>query len=171
MDELRSILAGPGAGTKLSDEEIRSLIADFDTNGDGVLDIEECVNAFGSIQSRLTPRARAVANPQAKQTPRVVNLSPIQLTDTTVVALPGYDHVRRALTAFDDRLVEVLAAAVIHLVRSAWLLAQPAGFQMPYWQELEALERSGTSPSPLVSPADAVALVRQGNRGVGTVTQ
>ena len=93
----------------------------------------------------------------------------VEAEDTTALALP--EDVRRALTAFDDRLVEALAASVIRLVSSSWLLAQLAGFQLPYRQQLEELERDGASPSPLVSPEEAVALVRQGNRSVGSVTQ
>ena len=83
-------------------------------------------------------------------------------------ALPP--DVYQALTAFDDRLVEALANAVIRLVCAAWLLAQPTDFRMPFRQQLEELERSGASPSPLLSPAAAVALIRQGKRGAGAIT-
>ena len=75
----------------------------------------------------------------------------------------------RALTAFDDRLVKALEERVIRLVHSAWLLAQPAGFKMPYRQQLEEQEHNGASP--LVRPEEAAALIRRGNRSVGAVTQ
>ena len=74
------------------------------------------------------------------------------------------------LTALDDRLIEVLGAGDIRLVRSAWLLAQPAGYRIVRRQDLEALERTGVSPSPLLRPDEAVALVREGRRCVGALT-
>ena len=74
------------------------------------------------------------------------------------------------LTAFDDGLAHALGASTIRLVSSAWFLDQKAGFRLPYRQELEKEERSGVIPSPLLSPRDAVALLRQGSRCVGAVT-
>ena len=76
----------------------------------------------------------------------------------------------QALTSLDDRLVEVLANGAIRLVRTAWVQLQPADFKMPMRQELETLEREGASPSPLMSPEEAVALIREGNRGVGVTS-
>ena len=75
-----------------------------------------------------------------------------------------------ALTQLDDRLVAELEASTIRLVRSAWLIQQPADFQMPYRQELEALEEQGESPSPLLSADEAVALVRRGRRAVAVLS-
>ena len=83
-------------------------------------------------------------------------------------ALPA--EIRSALTKLDDRLVKVLHAGDIRLVRSAWLLAQPSGYRIARRQDLEALEASGASPSPLLSPEEAVALVREGNRSAGALT-
>ena len=79
-------------------------------------------------------------------------------------------EVHRALAAFDASLANALGAAIIRLLRSEWLLAQPAGFTLPYRQQLEELERNGASPSPLLSPEEAVALLQQGNRSIGSVT-
>ena len=79
-------------------------------------------------------------------------------------------EVHRALTAFDDRLADALRAAIIRLLRSEWLLAQPEDFKLPYRQQLEELERSEVSPSPLLRPEEAVALVQQGDRSLGSVT-
>ena len=79
-------------------------------------------------------------------------------------------EVYRALTAFDDGLADVLGKAIIRLLRSEWLLAQPEGFTLPYRQQLEALEQDEVSPSPLLSPAEAVALLQQGDRSIGSVT-
>ena len=55
-------------------------------------------------------------------------------------------------------------------MRSEWLGKQPPEFKMPMRQELEKLEQSGASPSPLLSPDEAVALIREGTRGVGVVS-
>ena len=82
--------------------------------------------------------------------------------------LPAEIH--RALSAFDDRLAGALRAAIIRLLRAEWLLAQPEDFKLPYRQQLEELEKSGTSPSPLLSPEEAVALLLQGDRSLGAVT-
>ena len=54
--------------------------------------------------------------------------------------------------------------------QEAWLLARPDGFRLTYRQELEALERNGASPSPLLSPEEAVELIERGNRSVGALT-
>ena len=83
---------------------------------------------------------------------------------------PMAEKVYWTLTAFDDGLAHALGASTIRLVSSAWFLDQKAGFRLPYRQELEKEERSGVIPSPLLSPRDAVALLRQGRRCVGAVT-
>jgi hypothetical protein len=75
----------------------------------------------------------------------------------------------RALTALDDRLVGALAAGDIRLVRAAWLQKQPAGYRIQRRQVLEELE-CRVSPTPLMRPAEAVALIRAGNRSAGAVT-
>lgn len=81
------------------------------------------------------------------------------------------DDVRQALTALDNRLVTVLAAGHVRFVRSSWLLAQPEGYRIQRRQDLEALEQSGASPSPpLLSPEEAVALIRRGNRSAGILS-
>ena len=76
--------------------------------------------------------------------------------------------VRLALTALDDRLVKVLEAGDIRFVRSSWLLAQPDAYRIQKRQDLEALEQSGASP--LLSPTEAVAIVRKGNRSAGILS-
>jgi hypothetical protein len=79
------------------------------------------------------------------------------------------DDVCAALTPLDDRLAVALERGDIALVRVAWLLAQPSGFGLVRRQELAALE-AGAGPSPLLAPAEAVALVRKGSRSVGVVS-
>ena len=70
----------------------------------------------------------------------------------------------QALSALDERLIAALRSGDIRLVRASWLLVQPDGFHMPYRQELEALEASGVTPSPLLSPDEAVAIIKKGDR-------
>jgi len=47
---------------------------------------------------------------------------------------------------------------------------QPVNFKMPNRQALEEIERSGVSPSPLLSPQEAAALVKRGDRSIGALT-
>ena len=79
-------------------------------------------------------------------------------------------EVRETLTKLDDRLVGVLERGDIRLVRSSWLLAQPAGYRMQRRQDMEALERGRSGASPLLSAEEAVDLVRRGDRSAGTLT-
>ena len=78
--------------------------------------------------------------------------------------------VRLALTSLDDRLVDVVGKGHIRLVRSAWLLAQPKEYRIKKRQDLELLEQSGVSPSPLLTPEEAVALIRKGDRSAGVLS-
>ena len=75
-----------------------------------------------------------------------------------------------ALTRLDERLVIAFGGGDIRLVSSSWLLAQPPGFRVPHRQELEALERTGVSPSPLLSNEEAKELLRRGQRGIGVLS-
>ena len=77
--------------------------------------------------------------------------------------------VLRELSALDDRLVATLEKGDIALVRSAWVL-QPSVDRMLWRQELEQLARSGASPSPLLEPGEAAALVRRCDRSAGALT-
>ena len=74
------------------------------------------------------------------------------------------------LTQLDDRLATVLGSGVIRIVRIAWLQAQPLDYRMQRCQDLEELERSGVSPSPLLTPQEAVDLLRKGGRLIGTLS-
>ena len=74
------------------------------------------------------------------------------------------------LSSLDDGLVAVLERGDIRFVRSAWLLLLPPGELIPFRQKLEELELQGVSPSPLLSPAEAVALIRKCKRSVGALT-
>ena len=90
--------------------------------------------------------------------------------DDQVAKRPLLTDVLQALTSLDDRLVAVLERGDIRLVRSEWAERQPPDFKMPMRQELEKLEEEGASPSPLLSPAEAVALIREANRSVGVTS-
>ena len=103
-----------------------------------------------------------------KMTPVLGQLSTEGETVLVKATLPT--EVYRALSAFDDGLVDVLGKAIIRLLRSEWLLAQPEGFTLPYRQQLEEFKQDGASPSPLLSPEEAVALLQQGDRSIGSVT-
>ena len=87
------------------------------------------------------------------------------------VTQPSIDtQVLKALGTLDDRLVEALRRRDIRLVRTAWLNNQSTGYRIKRRQELEALENSGVSPSPLMSAEEAVALVGRGTRSTGALT-
>ncbi|KOO26799.1 hypothetical protein Ctob_001341, partial [Chrysochromulina tobinii] len=77
---------------------------------------------------------------------------------------------RQALTELDTILIQVLLQGAIRLLSVKWLLMQPANFKMPNRQALEEIERSGVSPSPLLSCEEAAALVERGDRSIGALT-
>ena len=109
--------------------------------------------------ARLVPRQRQSSKVyplETKAEPLVASVLPTEVLST--------------LTRIDDRLVEVLARGDIRLVRVAWLHQQAEDFIMPYRQQLEAMESAGASPSPLLSPEEAVELIRRGDRSVGALT-
>ena len=63
----------------------------------------------------------------------------------------------------------MLEEGSITLVRSTWLLGQPEHYRIVRRQDLEALEQT-SGVSPLLTPEEAVALVRKGNRGAGVLS-
>jgi hypothetical protein len=98
--------------------------------------------------------------------------SMLQSTLMLAKKAPLSPEILTALTALDDRLALVLRNGDIRLMRSAWVLAQdPTDFRIPHRQALEAMEKSGVSPSPLLSPHEAEALLRRGQRCVGVLSQ
>ena len=78
--------------------------------------------------------------------------------------------IRLALTALDDRLVNALKAGYIRFVRSSWLLAQPDDYRIAKRQDLEVIEQSGISPSPLLTYKEAATLIRKGDRSAGILS-
>ena len=77
-------------------------------------------------------------------------------------------EVYTTLTALDDRLVEALERGDIKLLRSAWLRTHSDESRLLKRQDLEALGAGGVSP--LLSPAEAVELLRKGKRAVGVTS-
>ena len=90
------------------------------------------------------------------------------LASRTSTPLPP--KLRQALSELDEIVIQVLMCGAIRLLCVKWLLIQPANFKMPNRQALEEIERSGASPSPLLSPQEAVELVERGDRSIGALT-
>ena len=76
------------------------------------------------------------------------------------------------LSGLDDAtgVIEALEKAYIRFVRSAWVQKQPEDYRIENRQKLEERERQGESPTPLMQPAEAVALVRRGDRSAGVTS-
>lgn len=80
----------------------------------------------------------------------------------------GEQPMLKALSSFDDGLVEALEVKGIRFLRVAWLQQQPSNYRIQRRQDLEALETTGQSP--LLSAIEAVALIRSCSRAVGVLT-
>jgi hypothetical protein len=98
------------------------------------------------------------------------NLDDIDELISPQVGTPLPPKLHQALTALDKIVIQVLMCGAIRLLCVKWLLMQPENFKMPNRQELEALEKSGASPSPLLSREEAAALVERGDRSIGALT-
>ena len=73
------------------------------------------------------------------------------------------------LSSLDDRMVEALQRGDIRFLRSAWVTQQPDTYRLQCRQELEEFDCQGAK-SALMTPKEAVTLVRKGNRGAGSLT-
>ena len=107
---------------------------------------------------------KAYLKPQAQVSTEeeVANLQSIPVTHSAHTELSPW--VTQRLSRLDDRLAEVLESGDIRLVRTEWLLAQPPEYRMRRCQDLETLERSKVSPSPLLTRQEATKFLREGNR-------
>ena len=94
-------------------------------------------------------------------------LEPADVEATLRPVLPPEMH--RALSALDDRLVEALARGDL-LGPFTMGVQQPAGFVMPR-SELEQIELRGAAMLPLLTPKEAVYLIRSGRRPVGLMSR
>ena len=117
-----------------------------DTNLDGIDDDDDAVRPIGAPSELLASRTSMEGS------------SPLP------------PKLSQALTELDKIIIKVLLCGAIRLLCVKWLLIQPANFKMPNRQALEEIERSGVSPSPLLSPQEAVALVERGDRSIGALT-
>ena len=82
----------------------------------------------------------------------------------------AHSEVMEELREIDNRLVEALQREDIRLLRTEWLLSRPAGYILQNRQELEALERDGTEPAPLLSADEAFALIHRADRSVAVLS-
>eukprot|EP00966_Prymnesium_polylepis_P075098 1741880-Prymnesium_polylepis.2 len=83
-----------------------------------------------------------------------------EMPDMVTTLLP---EMLAALTTLDDRLCGALLRGDVRLVRVAWLRAQPDSYRLQRRQDLEG-------GKALLTPDEAVALVRKGTRGVGVAS-
>ena len=74
------------------------------------------------------------------------------------------------LSTLDDRLVAVLEAGDIRLLRVKWVESQPEGYSMQRRQELEALQEIEGGLTPLLGCKEAADLIRNGKREVGVLS-
>ena len=105
---------------------------------------------------------------------------PPELAPSTIVNNPSVitaaergvldEEVIHALSSDGTNLVERLQCGDIRLVNTAWLVLQPASYRIQRRQELEALEASGASPSPLLSTEAAVRYLNTGDRSVAALS-
>ena len=76
--------------------------------------------------------------------------------------------VRMVLRELDERLTVRLATGDIRLLRVSWLQNQDKDYRIQTRQELEAVEAASPLedevPGPLLSPEEAVKLIRDGKR-------
>ena len=77
-------------------------------------------------------------------------------------------EIMETLLELDAPVLEALEQAHIRLLRSTWLIAQPDGYRIEHRQALEAREAQGESP--LLTGAEATALVKTARRGAGVLT-
>ena len=170
----------PAAGAA-SEAESAQAVASTETRINPIFEIGKSmvnasVQAFtprgpSSSRSSSSPDALSVRNMhrailKADNSPRQPMIFRTSTDGCTL--LPPKLH--QALTELDKIVIDVLLRGAIRLLCVKWLLMQPDNFKMLNRQALELLELSGASPSPLLSCEEAAALVRRGDRSIGTLT-
>ena len=117
--------------------------------------------------------ALAVSEP-SKELPPAKPPTQATVTERSSVTMPERgvldDEVLRALSSDGANLVDRLQRGDIRLVNTVWLVQQPTTYRIQRRQELETLEASGASPSPLLSSETAVWLLKRGDRSVGALS-
>ena len=111
----------------------------------------------------VSPAAPVQGGPPPRQAQSASKEAQIPIPDLDV-------DLRKALSTLDNRLVKVLRDGDIRLLRSSWLLEQPDDYRIGKRQDLEELEMNGATPSPLLSPDEAVELIRKGTRSAGVLS-
>ena len=124
----------------------------------------------GKVKKKGKSALNAVSEGALEDDGDDTNLDDIDDDDDAVRRTPLPPKLHRALTELDEIVIQVLLCGAIRLLCVEWLLMQPDNFKMPNRQALEALEKSGASPSPLLSREAAAALVRRGDRSIGALT-
>ena len=124
----------------------------------------------GKVKKKGKSALNAVSEGALEDDGDDTNLDDIDDDDDAVRRAPLPPKLHRALTELDEIVIRVLLCGAIRLLCVEWLLMQPDNFKMPNRQALEALEKSGASPSPLLSREAAAALVRRGDRSIGALT-
>lgn len=141
------------------------------------LTVSGLVGKVDELHSHVFGEALAEASPSRVAQQLRSEVAAATAPSKTVITLRGAAEESAAnaallakLTVLDDQLVAALKRSDVRLMRRAWLLAQPEGYRMQRRQALEELERGGASPSPLLSPDEAVQLIRRGDRSVGVLS-
>ena len=111
-----------------------------------------------------TAEWRPVPAPRTSATASFPEETSASINSAEAPGLP--EETRQLLTALDDQLVEALKRGDIRLVRAAWLLALPEGEQLVRRQDVKMIE----GIEPLLTPDEAVAAIRKGNRSVGALS-
>ena len=112
-----------------------------------------------------TPRVSLASTISERRLQRALSRSQPSLRNTDASSDLSAEMV--VIASLDDRLVRALESGDIRLLRPAWVLLQPEGARLKRRQELELIEGS---VSPLLTPSEASALVKQCNRSVGVLT-
>ena len=173
-------------GSAVSPEKVRAVLAGKPAGAGLAANTERPPAAFAvdpeparSPQSVAPPTATATSAPSPFAPPlssgwgtirNLLHLSTKSLSFWMADPAPLPPEIHGILTSFDDPLVKALERGDIRLLRTSWLLAQPDDYRLQNRQELEALEAAGASPSPLMRPEEAAALVRKGTRSAGSVS-
>ena len=124
--------------------------------------VDAGADAIVRVESAPAATLSAAATPSVPGAPASLPPAGAPPLPSAPTAIASSAHVPSAalaaLAALDDGLVETFEKGHIRLVRTAWLLAQPATYRLERRQGLEERERQGEAP--FLSSDRAVALVR-----------
>ena len=112
-EELRAVLTRPGTGLQLSEADAAEILADFDTNGDGELQIDEFRPLWETFFGGGASTEKAAAQPSRKEK-RI--RAAFALFDTDGSGALSVDELRAVLTRPGSGLVELSEADVHELI-------------------------------------------------------